>query len=420
MIPSAHGGLQSRSILRLGQISQLVGAILYAAIMWTMALYLIRFSNLQSYGQYAAALAVAAPIYMMTNARARLLISSNHAEGPSIFAYVAFRVLSSAIGILLLLVFSWWWQGNGLWIVFSVALFKAAEAISDILFGGYQRIGKPHLVGFGVIARGIVFAFCLLLAFILNIASVEGVVLLLFSALCLLTIMDAWFLLKQLDQSVHEVSRRQVVHVFHHLRPYMLIAFMASLFTVLPRLFLEQLQDYEALGLYSALMLFSNAALLGVGSLSQPYIRYFGQLSSTGRGKELLRLLTRLMAIPLFVTLAFAVVFLLARHKLAEILLAGKASVPDTYWFLLLGVILLNGISLIQWYVLAALDVRRVQVLLSASSLFVGILLCAVLIPNFGIAGAFLADTGGLVLQSCIGLCIIVYWARRPQPANKN
>jgi len=413
--------IQAKTTLRLGQAAQLVGSLFYAGTMWLMALYIIRFDGIDAYGRFAAAMAVAAPIFMLSNARGRLVVSSESETGLPTSAYVLYRMITSLLSFLVVLFISHVLFGNGIWIVLSVALFKAIEAISDVLYGGLQRAGKPQFVGILQTLKGCLFALLLALCWLTGIGTASVVIAVFAMGLVGFVIYDLRVLRQHLsgDQIFlwENISSGELLLVFQRLRPFMAVAFMASLFAVMPRLFLEQLHDYGTLGMYSALMLFTSASLLATAAMGQPYLHDIGLLWADGETGDIYRILLQILLIPFVIAAGFSVLFWLAGGVIFPAMLNGDLELSTRILVLLVAVIFSGNLALVQWYIMVALKISKEQVWLALISLLASTVLCLLLIPTKGIEGAFLADACGLILEASVGGWLILRAISQRSPA---
>lgn len=403
--------IQAKSIIRLGQAAQLAGSLLYAGVMWLLALYIIRFGGIDAYGRFAAVMAAAAPIYMLSNARGRLIVSTENLAGPPTLEYVLYRIFTSVLSLMAVLLVSTALMGNNFLIVLLVALFKSFEAISDIIYGGLQRAGQPQLVGLSQILKSSFLGCCLASCWIAGTSKITTILGFFAIGMAIFIIYEMRLLSRCLESKyIKNISADMLMsiicRIFRRIQPFMAVAFMSSLFAVLPRLFLERLHNYETLGLYSALMLFTSASLMITAAMGQPYLRDIGCLWAKGDIVKIYRILARVMLIPLMIGGTCALLIQFAGGLIFPILLNGGLEPSAMTIILLIAVVTLSSLTLLQWYVITAIGIRRDQIWFALASLIVGVILCSILIPQRGITGAFAADMFGLLFQSIVGTCL--------------
>jgi len=403
----------------LSQLAQLIGSLSYAAAMWLLALILIHQTGIEGYGRYASALAVCGPIFMFANARGRLLVSSAADLPAPVSAYVEYRAISSVVAGFFCLGLAWGVMDNGFTIVLTVALFKGIEAFSDILFGVLQRNDRAALVGVSQCFKSTLLVMLLLLGLVLEIETTASFVGLLAAGLAGSLTLDA-LLVRSHHASKIVIPHPRTLHpVFAHLRPMMAIAFLASLFSMLPRIFLSQYHGYAEVGRYSALMLLSAAAMIVIAALGQPYLRGIGAAKAAGDVAALRQFLLKMLLIVLGVTTSFALVLAVGGERFFSVFLDSQDPVSGQIVILLLSVIFLNGLCLMQWFALAAIGIRRAQVWLAAVMLAAMMIICFFLVPPLAETGALLSDVLALSLQGLLASVILVRALhRRPEKLN--
>jgi O-antigen/teichoic acid export membrane protein len=393
------------------QLSQLIGSMGYSAVMWLLALLLIHQTGLEEFGRYSAALAVSAPIFMCANARGRLLLAGTANLPAPVSSYVLYRFIAASVAAVLSFVFSAFGMGNAALIVLAVVLFKTIEAISDILYAVLQRNSRAELVGYSQGLKASLFLVLLLIGWALRLESAASYVGLLVCGLAALLLFDRFLVRLSHSRVRDDLNSRDYHHhlreVFSHLRPMMLIAFLASAFSILPRIFLESYHGYYEVGQYSALMLFNTAAMVIVAALGQPYLRSLGQANASGNVKLLRKYMIKMLLIAIIVALSLSLILGIFGRTILSFVLDGTRVIPGSTIAVLLVVIFLNSLCLLFWYLLAAIGVRRGQVWLAICALSSMLALGWLLIPAGEVEGALLSEALALGIQALLAAAIV-------------
>lgn len=103
-------------------------------------------------GQYALALAVNAPVFLLANLRLRTVFATDVSGRFQPGAYITVRLWTTLTAFSAIAAFG---LARGTPIVAAVALLKAVESLSDLWYGVLQRRERMEIAGRGLIARGI-------------------------------------------------------------------------------------------------------------------------------------------------------------------------------------------------------------------------------------------------------------------------
>ena len=126
----------------------LSGNILFAFSQWLMLIMFTHFSNPIQLGYYSYALAITAPIFMLSNLQLRPLVVAdlNLERKFSYSEYFSLRLLTILFAIIVSLFFIDWKNNLALSIVLVVVLIKASESVSDIIYAYYNANKKTKFI----------------------------------------------------------------------------------------------------------------------------------------------------------------------------------------------------------------------------------------------------------------------------------
>jgi len=126
------------------------------SLFWMMSL-LARYCPPSSVGHYVFGYAVAAPLFMFLGFRLRIVLANDTGGVGHTWGFVRFRVITSLFALLLVAGGALVLMGatTAAAIIALIAAAKAAEAVSDICHGGFQRLQMMPLVLRSVLLRSL-------------------------------------------------------------------------------------------------------------------------------------------------------------------------------------------------------------------------------------------------------------------------
>ena len=109
-------------------------------------------------GRFALGLALTAPIITLTNLNLRLLQSTDAREDYPFSVYMSVRLIGTALGLVAIaaMAFGLGYHGVTLYLILAVALAKAFEAVSDVVFGLLQKAENLRRVAVSMLAKGVI------------------------------------------------------------------------------------------------------------------------------------------------------------------------------------------------------------------------------------------------------------------------
>jgi len=135
----------------------LVGNILYALSQWLIISLMSKFGDIEMVGEYTLALAITAPIFLLMNFNLRSMQATDQNNELSFIHYYSFRNLTSLTAFFLIFVFLLFvdYSITTTSAIVLVAIIKAIESQSDVVFGYFQKIEKMKFISLSKIIKGI-------------------------------------------------------------------------------------------------------------------------------------------------------------------------------------------------------------------------------------------------------------------------
>jgi O-antigen/teichoic acid export membrane protein len=133
------------------------GNVVYAICQWGILIVIAKLGTPTMMGQFALGLAISAPVFMMTSLQLRTVLATDARDEYRLGNYLALRVLGTALGLVAIMGFV---LVSGLRretavVVLLVSLAKAAEAMSDIIYGFWQKHEHFDKIAIALGGRGL-------------------------------------------------------------------------------------------------------------------------------------------------------------------------------------------------------------------------------------------------------------------------
>ena len=133
------------------------GNAFYAASQWLILSLIAKLGNSQMLGEYALAVAITAPVVMLSHLNLRaVLVTDVHQVHPS-GDYLAVRFWTTGAGLLIVAAIALLspYPGTVAAVIILVGVAQGSEATSDIFFGMLQRRERMDKIASSMTARGI-------------------------------------------------------------------------------------------------------------------------------------------------------------------------------------------------------------------------------------------------------------------------
>jgi O-antigen/teichoic acid export membrane protein len=413
--------------LRKNIVWTLIGNAVYAGCQWGMLMVLAKLSTPETVGQFALALAVTAPVIMLTNLQLRALQATDARQEYAFGHYLGLRVLGIGLTVLALGIIcaASGYKIETIMIIVSFGLAKCIESISDIIGGFLQQNERLDYIAIAMMIKGPLSLVGLGACFFFTGSLIWAV---LAMALCWALVLVGYefpickiVFYRSLSSSQKLLGRGSSVT----LRPVwewsrlwalawlalpmgitqMLISFNANI----PRYFIASYLGERELGFFASMAYLIVAGNMVVNALGQSASPRLAKYYASKDAKAYRNLLFKLLGLAFLLgTLALLVSIIggrqiltilyrseYAKNNVVLILLMVNASLLYTSWFLGFG--------------MTAARYFRVQMPLFILTSLVLILTCFLLIPRLGLVGAALAMIIATMVQAVGSGAIVVH-----------
>lgn len=381
----------------------LAGMLAYAACQWGMLVAMARLGSSHMVGQFALGLAISGPVMLLANLELRFIVATD-ARGEYRFGdYFGLRLLTAALALLLIGAAAWP-LGGGAGTAAAIAglgLYKAVEALSDVLYGYFQLRSRNDLMGRSLLLRGPLSLAALagmvaltgqLFWGILAMAGTGGLVFLLHDLPAASALLGA-------GGAKPQWRRKALLRLALLSAPLGIVTMLYSLNTNLPSLLLQRTMGVSSVGLFAALLSLMTAGHVVINAMGHSVSAPLAARFAAGDQKSFRRLVLKFSGGALLVGLCGVLgAALLGRLLLRLLFGAEYAQEAST----LLEVMAAGAASYVAGslsYAMIASRRLRIQPVIMIVSLGVTLALGLALIPRHGLSGAALALCGGALVQ---------------------
>ena len=133
------------------------GNLVYAAGLWATLMLLAKLADAVMLGQFALGLAISTPVFMLANLSLRNVLVTDAREHTPFGGYLGLGLITTPLALLVVAAITLGcdYSGSTARVVMAVALAKAMESISLLLYGLMQRRERMDRVGRSLILRGL-------------------------------------------------------------------------------------------------------------------------------------------------------------------------------------------------------------------------------------------------------------------------
>ncbi|QEG22327.1 lipopolysaccharide biosynthesis protein [Mariniblastus fucicola] len=281
------------------------GQLLYAFATWAVLAMLLKFGSDVEAGKYTLALAMSAPIFLFFDLNLRVTRSTDHQFNENYRNYVGLRILCLTVASLITAIVAMTFFPERILVFLGMIAFRIGDSLSNLSFGGYQRMQESDRIGKSLTWKGIV---CLsLLAIVIPMSSGQAWVATMFMAAISLTwaitidLPGAW----RLNESDYPLTFTSAIEfvkdlsasarIAHRSLPLGFDALMSSLALNMPRYCIEYFFGTAALGVFGVLSQLAFSIQLLIGAVGHAGVSVLSSLFQQDNNQPFWRLLHRML-----------------------------------------------------------------------------------------------------------------------------
>ncbi len=404
--------------LRISFSWTLAGNLIYAFCQFGMLSALAKLGNASIVGQYALALAIAAPVFMLTNLQLRAVEATDARHAYRFADYFTLRIISTLLGIMAVAGIAGvvrYDRGTKI-LIALVACAKAVESISDVVAGHLQKFERLDQVARALMLRG--------MASLLTFAVTFWYTRNLTAAVAAQTI--AWMGTIAL-YDLRIVARMLGAHpeFFHFCRktlrsmisiswPLGLVMMLISLNINVPRYILERKLGTAELGIFASLAYLLTAIGLIVCALGQSVCARMSRQFAEGNVRGFRLLLTKLVGLAIAMGVSGMGLTLVAgRPALAMVYTPQYAERVDLL-LVMVAAASVSAVASFLGFAMTAARCFRAQLPVMGATLATTFAFTLALVPHFGLMGAGYALLIAAAVQSAASYVVLNAVMRRP------
>jgi O-antigen/teichoic acid export membrane protein len=359
-------------------------------------------------GRYTIALAVTAPVFMLTNLNLATVLAADATWHNSFSEYLALRIVSTAFAALpvTLAILTGGHTAEVMMVIALVALAKAFESISDVVHGLLQRSERMDIVAVSLAIKGGISLVALAVT-----QYVTGDL-----RMSLAAVAGTWAVVlgfydlpraRRWGRTTPLFAWRKLLPLAWLALPLGLVAALNSLSTQIPRFWMEHSRGERELGVFSAIAALAVVVRLVALALSRSVLPRLAQQFASGEHQQLRALLAKLVAIGLAVGVA-GVIGALAFGE--WFLTAAYAQEYATHTDVLMVVMLAAGLLAASTFFGTAVTAANrfaIQAAVHIAKVTLIGAVCFALVPRFGALGAAWSLVAGALFSSSAYLVVL-------------
>lgn len=375
----------ARPSLRSNFAWTLAGNVVRAFGQWAILSLIAKLGSAEMLGEYALALAVAAPVAMLAHLNLRAVLATDVAGRHPAGDYLAVRFHANAAGIAVLAALALAAGGNPAVTaaIFLLGISLSAENSSDLYYGFLQRGERMDLIARSMILRTAVSlgAAALALRMFPSVLAVAAGL-----AAGRLGVLYAYDRPRGAVPDAAKTSRPWLV--FRQALPLGAVLMLASLVANTPRYAIERFLGARELGAFAAAAGFVSVGSTVVNALGQAATTRLARAYQDRDRRTFLRTLARLLALVLLLGAAGVAAALLVGRWALAVLFRPEFAAYDRVLAMLLAAGAAGYAAAILGFAATAARAFREQLPLLALSAAVSALASWMLVPTHGLAGA--------------------------------
>lgn len=398
----------------------LLGGVYYNACQWGMLAVMARLGTPEMVGTYALALAVTAPVFMFTNLQLRAVQATDAADEYAFGDYLALRLVGSVAAVLFvcITIIVAKYDVQTALVVLIVALAKAIESISDVIFGLFQRFEHMRLIAFSWIIKGTLSLSAIAVILILTDSLSLGVAGVGIAWVLVLAGYDAANA-RRFASAVPRFRLPTMIALAKLSLPLGIVMMLISLNTNIPRYFIEQFAGRADLGIFAAmayLMVAGNTITNSLGTSASPRLAKF---YANGQRQLYCSLLIKLGAVGVGLGIVGVAGAWLVGQPVLNVLYGAEYAACSDVLVIVAIAFAVNCLASFCGYAMTSARFFAVQLPVFLVVVAMTIVCSLHFVPQFGLAGAAIVLVISGIVQLVISLAVILHilwrkWGREP------
>ena len=296
------------------QVAQLFrGQVLFAFSQWAILALLVRYGGELEAGRYFLAMATTAPIFLFFDLNLRVSRSTDHQYEEQFRSYLGLRFWCLILASIVSVAIAAFFVGKNPLVFAGIIAYRVGESISNLSFGGYQRMEFTDRIGKSLTYKGIIAL--VVMAIVIKLSGGNAGI----AAIVMAVISLAWATLVDLpgswtlNEPDYELSPSSVAtsladvssasRIVQRSLPLGFDALISSLALNVPKYCIEYWFGSAALGVYGVLSQLAFSIQLLIGAVGHAGVPVLSSLYQKQDNRPFWRLLNRMLLTSLVVGL---------------------------------------------------------------------------------------------------------------------
>ncbi|MCS7023531.1 MAG: hypothetical protein NZV14_01935 [Bryobacteraceae bacterium] len=397
----------------------LAGNLASSASQWLSIVLLARLGSPDLVGQYALALAVTSPIFLLAGCNLRTIQATDVPAATSWSTYWAIRLLTSTLAALVTGVVVCWgsYSRTATHAILILAAAKFFDSLADTVYGQLQRCERMDRIAISMILRAVLSLAGLSAGLQLTLSAAAAAAGVLLASVLVLWLYDVPSLKLAIEPSVGAKFRLlptgrawmgQALSVMRLALPMGVLMALVAVNAYLPRYWLARALGEHELGVFAAISYISLAANLAIMALGQVLSSRLARLhvARESAGFRRWSLVLGLLAV-LVGTVSVLVAWLWGETVLEFLYGAPYRGFGSIFVCLMISGAFSYTASACG-YVLSSVRCFVPQIPLLIATTLTMMIAMSILVPRYGLTGAALAQASGYALQTVLTLTVAV------------
>ncbi len=277
--------------LRSNFVWTFVGNGVYAAGQWGLLSLLAKLGGSEMLGQYALAIAITAPVAMLSHLNLRAVIATDVTARHPFGDYLAVRLGATALGLAAIAILAAVASPSRAMmpVVLAVGVAQSAENVSDAFYGAFQRHERMGRIALSMMGRAAISVAALGVAL-----WTTGSILAASAALAAARIASLLLFDIRTGEPAARTTRAEQLAILRTAMPLGLVLMLVTLNANLPRYVIEQKLGMRELGAFAGVASFLTAGNTVVNALGQSATPRLARLFASGNRRGFRQLTLRL------------------------------------------------------------------------------------------------------------------------------
>jgi Membrane protein involved in the export of O-antigen and teichoic acid len=410
--------------------------ILFAAAQWLCVVVILRLGSAELLGKYSLALAFITPIIVFSKLELRYALCTDAKRAFSFAHYFGFRLLSSALALLIIFCASSFSHDASTTILISaIALAKAFEAQSDIIYGLLQREQRMKRMAISLVITAFLQLSLLSLLLVFTASLLAGVIGMAIGSALAFAVYDL--------RSVQDVRRttsgddgadtraspvaamltwnlRTLRSLFWIGLPLGVVTGLSALSGNVPRYLIAAHLNERSLGLFVALCYLTMPGAMVVSSAAETAIPRLAQFYAGGELGRCLLLLGKLVLLAMGISVAGLLCVLLAGKQIITIVYGSEYADHQRLLCWLMGASIASNLDGVLGSGVTSMRLFHHQVPFRVIQLGITFGIWSYYIPKEGLLGSgkamLLSSLSSVVLMVILILLCLKFATRNTRP----